>query len=121
MASEYVLGFFLSYKHAIDGLVRVYKEEGVRRLFSGASTATSRAIFMTIGQLSFYDQVKMLLLRSGVFGDNMATHFLSSLTAVRDVWNLKFIVHSVGEVWLKNVLCHFRVPSPRLSLNLWMF
>lgn len=70
-----------NYKHAIDGLVRVYREEGVRRLFSGASTATSRAVFMTIGQLSFYDQVKMLLLRSGVFSDNMVTHFLSSLTA----------------------------------------
>lgn len=70
-----------NYKHAIDGLVRVYREEGVKRLFSGASTATSRAVFMTIGQLSFYDQVKMLLLRSGVFSDNMVTHFLSSLTA----------------------------------------
>uniref|UniRef100_V5I9F2 Mitochondrial dicarboxylate carrier n=1 Tax=Anoplophora glabripennis TaxID=217634 RepID=V5I9F2_ANOGL len=70
-----------NYKHAIDGLIRVYQEEGVRRLFSGASTATSRAIFMTIGQLSFYDQVKLLLLRSGIFSDNMITHFLSSLTA----------------------------------------
>lgn len=76
---------FLSYKHAIDGLIRVYKEEGVKRLFSGATTATSRAVFMTIGQLSFYDQVKMLLLRTGIFGDNMITHFLSSLTAVRNL------------------------------------
>ncbi|KAJ8923204.1 hypothetical protein NQ315_001758 [Exocentrus adspersus] len=70
-----------NYKHAIDGLIRVYREEGLRRLFSGASTATSRAVFMTIGQLSFYDQVKMMLLHSGLFKDNLATHFLSSLTA----------------------------------------
>lgn len=69
-----------NYKHAIDGLLRVYKEEGPKRLFSGASTATGRAIFMTIGQLSFYDQVKLFLLKAG-FGDNTATHFLSSLTA----------------------------------------
>lgn len=69
-----------NYKHAIDGLLRVYKEEGPKRLFSGASTATGRAIFMTIGQLSFYDQVKLFLLKAGL-GDNTATHFLSSLTA----------------------------------------
>ncbi|KAJ8957451.1 hypothetical protein NQ318_004932, partial [Aromia moschata] len=70
-----------NYKHAIDVLLRVYKEEGVRKLFSGATTATSRAVFMTIGQLSFYDQVKIILLASGIFQDNLATHFLSSLTA----------------------------------------
>ncbi|KAJ8929812.1 hypothetical protein NQ314_017409 [Rhamnusium bicolor] len=70
-----------NYKHAIDGLIRVYKEEGIKRLFSGASTATSRAVFMTIGQLSFYDQVKILLLRTSVFKDNMTTHFVSSLCA----------------------------------------
>lgn len=69
-----------NYKHAIDGLFRVYKEEGVTRLFSGASTATSRAVFMTIGQLSFYDQIKIILLRYGC-GDNLTTHFVSSLCA----------------------------------------
>jgi len=37
---------------------------------------------MTVGQLSFYDQVKQLLLSSGHFDDNSTTHFLSSLTAV---------------------------------------
>ncbi|CAG9767188.1 unnamed protein product [Ceutorhynchus assimilis] len=70
-----------NYKNIFDGLWRVYKEEGVRRLFNGASTATTRAIFMTIGQLSFYDQVKILLVNSGVFKDNLITHFLASLTA----------------------------------------
>ncbi|XP_023029286.1 mitochondrial dicarboxylate carrier isoform X1 [Leptinotarsa decemlineata] len=70
-----------NYKHAIDGLVRVYREEGLRRLFSGASTASSRAILMTIGQLSFYDQIKIMLIRSGLFNDNLTAHFLSSLSA----------------------------------------
>nr|CAD7202573.1 unnamed protein product [Timema douglasi] len=69
-----------NYKHALDGLIRVYQEEGARRLFAGASTATSRAVLMTVGQLSFYDQVKMTLLAHG-FSDNLTTHFLSSLTA----------------------------------------
>ncbi|CAH1956502.1 unnamed protein product [Acanthoscelides obtectus] len=71
-----------NYKHAVDGLYRVYREEGVARLFSGASTATSRAVLMTIGQLSFYDQIKMMVLRTSWFKDNMTTHFLCSLMAV---------------------------------------
>lgn len=70
-----------NYKNAIDGLYRVYSEEGFRRLFSGCSTATSRAIFVTIGQLSFYDQIKQLLLDSGYFEDNLALHFTASSTA----------------------------------------
>lgn len=70
-----------SYKNAIDGLFRVHREEGFRKLFAGASTASSRAVFMTIGQLSFYDLVKAQLLKSGHFQDNLTTHFLASLTA----------------------------------------
>ncbi|OXA43655.1 mitochondrial dicarboxylate carrier [Folsomia candida] len=70
-----------NYKHAIDGVFRILREEGLPRLFSGASTATTRAIVVTIGQLSFYDQVKVILLGTGVFGDNVLTHFLSSLSA----------------------------------------
>ncbi|KAF4519390.1 hypothetical protein B566_EDAN008698 [Ephemera danica] len=70
-----------NYKHAFDGLWRVYHEEGISRLFAGASTATSRAVLMTVGQLSFYDQVKLYLLASGYFQDNVVTHFIASLTA----------------------------------------
>ncbi|KAE8737471.1 hypothetical protein FOCC_FOCC017070 [Frankliniella occidentalis] len=70
-----------NYKHAIDGLWRVLREEGIRRLWGGATVATARAVLMTVGQLSFYDQVKLFLLDSGYFGDNAATHFAASLTA----------------------------------------
>ncbi|XP_073997437.1 dicarboxylate carrier 1 [Rhodnius prolixus] len=70
-----------NYKHALDGLWKVYHQEGFSRCFSGASTATSRATFMTIGQLSFYDQFKMLLLKLDAFEDNPTTHFLASLSA----------------------------------------
>lgn len=73
--------FVFSYKHAIDGLFRVYSEEGFRKLFSGGATATTRAVFVTIGQLSFYDQVKKLLLESGYFQDNLMLHFTASSTA----------------------------------------
>ncbi|XP_015111791.1 mitochondrial dicarboxylate carrier [Diachasma alloeum] len=70
-----------NYKHALDGLIRVSKEEGVSKLFNGCSTATGRAILMTIGQLSFYDQIKQYLLQSGKFEDDLGTHFVASLTA----------------------------------------
>ncbi|XP_061844101.1 mitochondrial dicarboxylate carrier isoform X1 [Nerophis lumbriciformis] len=71
-----------NYKHAIDGLFRVYREEGVRRLFSGATMASSRGALVTVGQLACYDQAKQLVLGTGMLGDNMFTHFLSSFIAV---------------------------------------
>lgn len=73
---------YCSYKHALDGLFRVIQQEGIRQLFSGCSTATMRAALMTIGQLSFYDQIKTMLLQSGYFRDNPSTHVLSSVSAV---------------------------------------
>ena len=76
---------YFSYKHAIDGLYRVYSEEGVRRLFGGASMATSRAVLMTVGQISFYDQIKQTLLGTVYFEDNIITHLLSSLSAVSNI------------------------------------
>lgn len=72
-----------NYKNGIHGLMSVYREEGVRCLFNGATTATARAVLVTIGQLSMYDQYKFLLLThmSAVFQDNLLTHFTSSLLA----------------------------------------
>lgn len=70
-----------NYKNAFDGLLRVNREEGFRRLFSGASTATSRGFLMTIGQIAFYDQTKAIMLSSGYFVDDPRTHFLASLIA----------------------------------------
>ncbi|XP_035897105.1 mitochondrial dicarboxylate carrier-like isoform X1 [Anopheles stephensi] len=70
-----------NYKNAIDGIVRVWREEGFRRLFAGASSATARSVFMTIGQLTFYDQAKITLFETGYFTDNIGTHFLASVIA----------------------------------------
>lgn len=50
-------------------------------LFSGATTATGRGCMMNIGQIAFYEQVKILLLGTGHFKDGPSTHFLSSLAA----------------------------------------
>lgn len=70
-----------NYKNAIHGLWRVAVDEGVLRLWSGATMTCTRAALMTIGQLSFYDQIKGLLLSSPYFGENVATHVTSSLLA----------------------------------------
>lgn len=70
-----------SYKNAMDGLMRVHREEGFRRLFSGASTATARGFLMTIGQIAFYDQAKSILLSTGYFQDDPRLHFVASLAA----------------------------------------
>ena len=80
--SNYV--FFFSYKHALDGIMRISREEGPSKLFNGAQWASTRAVAVTIGQLCFYDFIKLNLLKSGYFKDNLTTHFTSSLCAVSD-------------------------------------
>ena len=86
-----------NYKHAIDGLVRICREEGPKKLFNGtvihrillysffshlgASMAVIRGSFVTVGQIAFYEQVKQVLLASGYFKDNVLTHFTSSFVA----------------------------------------
>uniref|UniRef100_A0A672FPA7 Mitochondrial dicarboxylate carrier n=1 Tax=Salarias fasciatus TaxID=181472 RepID=A0A672FPA7_SALFA len=52
-----------------------------RKLFSGASMASSRGALVTVGQLACYDQAKQLVLGTGIMGDNIMTHFVSSFIA----------------------------------------
>lgn len=73
-----------NYSHVIDGMRTVIRYEGIQALFSGTTMATSRAILMTIGQLSMYDQFKHLLLTKtphGMLKDDTTTHLLASLMA----------------------------------------
>ena len=43
-----------NYKHVFDGLLRVYREEGVKKgLLSGASICMARATVVTVGQVVF--------------------------------------------------------------------
>ncbi|XP_059416291.1 mitochondrial dicarboxylate carrier [Carassius carassius] len=70
-----------NYAHALEGLLRVWKEEGIKKLFSGASMAASRGAMVTVGQLSCYDQAKQLVLGTGLMTDNIFTHFVASFIA----------------------------------------
>ncbi|NWH82504.1 DIC protein, partial [Piaya cayana] len=69
------------YSHALDGMYRVLREEGLKKLFSGATMASSRGALVTVGQLSCYDQAKQLVLATGLLSDNIFTHFLASFIA----------------------------------------
>lgn len=70
-----------NYKHAVDGLYQVFRHEGPTKLMSGASMASTRAIFVTIGQLAMYDTYKQFLIKTGFFQDNIVTHFSASFFA----------------------------------------
>ena len=70
-----------NYKHALDGLVRLIREEGVSALTRGLIANTSRGVLMTAGQLASYDEFKKLLLRTSLMRDNLITHFTASFMA----------------------------------------
>ncbi|XP_074016316.1 mitochondrial dicarboxylate carrier [Numenius arquata] len=70
-----------NYSHALDGMYRVFREEGLKKLFSGATMASSRGALVTVGQLACYDQAKQLVLTTGLLSDNVFTHFLASFIA----------------------------------------
>lgn len=70
-----------NYKHAIDGMARMAREEGVTSWFRGWLPNASRAAVMTAGQLASYDIFKRLLLEYTPMGDTMTTHFSASFLA----------------------------------------
>jgi len=70
-----------NYKHAFDGLYRIYKEEGLPRMWRGSGPNVIRAMLMTAGQVSSYDQAKESLLKTGYFKDGIVIHFVASSIA----------------------------------------
>ncbi|UKZ82015.1 hypothetical protein TrVFT333_009796 [Trichoderma virens FT-333] len=70
-----------NYKHAIDGIVRMAREEGALSWFRGWLPNSCRAAVMTAGQLATYDTFKRLLLDYTPMGDTLTTHFTASFLA----------------------------------------
>ncbi|KDQ20457.1 hypothetical protein BOTBODRAFT_26464 [Botryobasidium botryosum FD-172 SS1] len=68
------------YRNAVDGLIRLVREEGVGALAKGAGANTTRAILMGASQLASYDYFKHLF-GSPRFGlkDGLGLHVISSL------------------------------------------
>lgn len=72
-----------NYKHAVDGLLRVQREEGTEALLRGVRPNIIRAMLLTTGQIAAYDLAKATLLANTAvpLEDNLQTHILSSLVA----------------------------------------
>ncbi|KAF4986988.1 hypothetical protein FDECE_15653 [Fusarium decemcellulare] len=74
-----------NYKHAIDGAVRMAREEGVASYFRGWLPNSSRAALTTASQLATYDVAKKLLMEHTPLGDTLTTQlsasFIAGLTA----------------------------------------
>ncbi|VUC35143.1 unnamed protein product [Clonostachys rosea] len=70
-----------NYKHAIDGMIRLAREEGLASWFRGWLPNSSRAAVMTASQLASYDTAKRLLLDYTPMKDNLMTHFSASFLA----------------------------------------
>lgn len=70
-----------NYKHAIDGIIRMTREEGVASLFRGVWPNSTRALLMTASQLATYDLFKKELLERAKMQDNLYTHFTASFLA----------------------------------------
>ncbi|KAH6608086.1 mitochondrial dicarboxylate carrier [Trichoderma cornu-damae] len=70
-----------NYKHAVDGMIRMAKEEGALSWFRGWLPNSCRAAVMTAGQLATYDTFKRLLLDYTPLGDTLMTHFSASILA----------------------------------------
>ncbi|MCJ1259408.1 Mitochondrial dicarboxylate transporter [Lignoscripta atroalba] len=70
-----------NYKNAIDGLIRMTREEGWRSLFRGVWPNSVRAVLMTASQLASYDGFKRVLLTNTGMDDNLTTHFTASFLA----------------------------------------
>ncbi|KAL5119005.1 Mitochondrial dicarboxylate transporter [Pleosporales sp. CAS-2024a] len=70
-----------NYKNALDGLLRMVREEGVGSLWKGVWPNSSRAVLMTVGQLATYDGFKRTLLEHTPMKDGLSTHFTASFLA----------------------------------------
>lgn len=70
-----------NYKHAIDGMLRMARDEGLLSWFRGVLPNSMRAAAMTASQLASYDTFKRLLIRYTPMTDNLATHFTASFLA----------------------------------------
>lgn len=70
-----------NYKNAIEGLIRMTREEGFKSLFRGVWPNSTRAVLMTASQLASYDIFKKELLDRTSMGDSLYTHFSASFMA----------------------------------------
>ena len=70
-----------NYRHAIDGLVRMTREERFPALFRGVGPNSARAALMTASQLASYDGIKQAMITHGTMKDDLTNHLCASTAA----------------------------------------
>ncbi|KAH0844789.1 Mitochondrial dicarboxylate transporter [Fonsecaea pedrosoi] len=71
------------YNHAIDAIVRIGREEGLRTFSRGLGPNVVRSVIMNVSQIATYSAAKRQILSNPSLGlkDGIFTHFLASLLA----------------------------------------
>ncbi|KIW85694.1 hypothetical protein Z517_01086 [Fonsecaea pedrosoi CBS 271.37] len=71
------------YNHAVDAIVRIGREEGLRTFSRGLGPNVVRSVIMNVSQIATYSAAKRQLLSNPSLGlkDGIFTHFLASLLA----------------------------------------
>jgi dicarboxylate transporter 10 len=69
-----------NYRNAFDGIVRITRNEGVSRLFSGTGPMAVRAAILNAAQVASYDQIKEFLVSLGM-PDRVPTHLTAGTLA----------------------------------------
>jgi len=70
-----------NYKHCLDALFRMVREEGPSSLVRGVGPNVFRSMLMNSSQLASYDFFKSELLKTPYFKDNIYCHFTASFAA----------------------------------------
>lgn len=70
-----------NYKNALDGVWRIFREEGPRTLLKGFGPNAVRGVLMTASQVVSYDEAKRLLVNLGMHPTSQATFFGASTVA----------------------------------------
>ncbi|CDS10068.1 hypothetical protein LRAMOSA02745 [Lichtheimia ramosa] len=70
-----------NYKNAIDGIIRICREESPRVLARGIGSSTNRAVLMTVSQMTSYDMFKDLAIGYLDGHEGLMAHFTASLGA----------------------------------------
>lgn len=70
-----------NYRNALDGIIRITREEGASTLFRGLGPNVLRGVLMTASQVVSYDRIKVGLVYLGMDESKRTTHFSASLLA----------------------------------------
>lgn len=68
-----------NYKHVVDALFRIYREEGLLTLWRGAIPTMGRAMVVNAAQLASYSQAKQILVENLNLSEGIFLHFVASM------------------------------------------